>query len=73
MTERLLSTGDVARRLGVSEATVKRWADAGNITCIRTPGGHRKFREREVDAFVAARGGMGGKSHERSAATTNSQ
>jgi methanogenic corrinoid protein MtbC1 len=39
----------------VGEATVKRWADAGEIDCFRTPGGHRKFRLRDVTAFVHQR------------------
>jgi len=34
---------------------VKRWADAGEIDCFRTPGGHRKFRLRDVTAFVQKR------------------
>src|SRR6266851_2830523 len=40
----VFSTRQVAQLLGVGEATVKRWADAGEIDCFRTPGGHRKFR-----------------------------
>ena len=44
----VLSTRQVAQLLGVGEATVKRWADAGEIDCFRTPGGHRKFRLRDV-------------------------
>lgn len=48
MTDRLISTREVARVLGVSEATVKRWADAHVLTHIRTPGGHRKFRLRDI-------------------------
>jgi MerR family transcriptional regulator, light-induced transcriptional regulator len=48
----LLSTRDVAAWLGVSEATVKRWSDAGMIACIRTPGGHRKFRKIDVRRLV---------------------
>lgn len=51
----LLSTRQVAELLGVGEATVKRWADAGEIDCFRTPGGHRKFRLRDVTAFVQKR------------------
>lgn len=39
--------------LGVSEATVKRWSDAGTLRCFRTPGGHRKFRLRDVKSFLA--------------------
>ena len=59
MSDRLMSTGDVAEVLGVSEATVKRWADAGTLTCIRTPGGHRKFRLRDIAMHLASRRGPG--------------
>lgn len=55
MSDRLMSTGDVAEVLGVSEATVKRWADAKALTCIRTPGGHRKFRLRDIAMHLASR------------------
>lgn len=51
----VLSTRQVAQLLGVGEATVKRWADAGEIECFRTPGGHRKFRLRDVTVFVQTR------------------
>ena len=51
----VLSTRQVAQLLGVGEATVKRWADAGEIDCFRTPGGHRKFRLRDVTVFVQKR------------------
>src|SRR5438105_5297191 len=55
MNTDVLSTRQVATLLGVGEATVKRWADAGEIDCFRTPGGHRKFRLRDVTAFVQKR------------------
>lgn len=51
----VLSTRQVAQLLGVGEATVKRWADAGEIDCFRTPGGHRKFRLRDLTFFVHKR------------------
>ncbi len=41
--------------LGVNESTVRRWADAGQIRCFRTPGGHRRFSERELLEFVEGR------------------
>jgi MerR family transcriptional regulator, light-induced transcriptional regulator len=50
----LLSTREVAAWLGVSEATIKRWSDAGMLACIRTPGGHRKFRKSDVRRLVGA-------------------
>ena len=49
----IISTRAVAEVLGVSEATVKRWSDAGTLRCFRTAGGHRKFRLRDVKAFLA--------------------
>lgn len=34
--------------LKVNESTIKRWADSNVIKCIRTPGGHRKFRIEDI-------------------------
>ena len=46
-TERLLTPGEVAALFRVDPKTVTRWASAGRIGSIRTPGGHRRFRETE--------------------------
>ena len=46
--ERLLTPGEVARMFRVDPKTVTRWAASGRIGSIRTPGGHRRFRESEV-------------------------
>jgi len=53
MNHRLLTTGSVAEIVEISEATVKRWADSGMLPCIRTPGGHRKFRVHDVAMHLA--------------------
>ena len=45
---RLLTPGEVAALFRVDPKTVTRWAAAGRISSIRTPGGHRRFREAEV-------------------------
>lgn len=37
----------------VDPKTVTRWASAGRIGSIRTPGGHRRFRESEVRGLLA--------------------
>ncbi len=49
-----LSTSQVARRLGVSVGTVRRWSDDGHLRAYRTPGGQRRFSAEQVDAFIAS-------------------
>ena len=51
--ERLLTPGEVAALFRVDPKTVTRWASAGRIGSIRTPGGHRRFRETEVRLMLA--------------------
>lgn len=48
--DRLLTPGEVAALFRVDPKTVTRWAIAGRIASIRTPGGHRRFRESDVRA-----------------------
>ena len=50
--DRLLTPGEVAVLFRVDPKTVTRWASAGRIGSIRTPGGHRRFRESEVRALL---------------------
>jgi len=50
--ERLLTPGEVAALFRVDPKTVTRWAEAGRIHSIRTPGGHRRFLESEVRALL---------------------
>lgn len=53
MSGRLLTPGEVATLFRVDPKTVTRWATAGRIGSIRTPGGHRRFREAEVNELLA--------------------
>lgn len=46
--DKLLKPGEVAGIMRVDPKTVTRWAKAGKITYITTPGGHKRFRESEV-------------------------
>ncbi len=50
--DRLLTPGEVAEMFRVDPKTVTRWASAGRLASIRTPGGHRRFRESEVRALL---------------------
>lgn len=49
----LLTPGAVAAVLFVDPKTVTRWARAGKIDSIRTPGGHRRYRRADVYALRA--------------------
>lgn len=48
----LLTPGEVAAMFRVDPKTVTRWAKAGKLSAIRTLGGHRRFRESEVRAYL---------------------
>lgn len=50
--DRLLTPGEVATLFRVDPKTVTRWAASGRIGSIRTPGGHRRFRESEVRTLL---------------------
>ncbi|HEX8285625.1 MAG TPA: B12-binding domain-containing protein [Pyrinomonadaceae bacterium] len=51
-----LTTRQLARLWHVSEATIKRWADTGQLTSGRTVGGHRRFTVADVMRFQTERG-----------------
>lgn len=51
MVKKYLTTREVARLCRVSDATVKRWAEAGLLESERTGGGHRRFRAEEIARF----------------------
>jgi excisionase family DNA binding protein len=50
--DRLLTPAEVAVMLRVDPKTVTRWAKAGKLSSIRTPGGHRRYSESEVRGFL---------------------
>jgi len=52
--DRLLTPGEVAALFRVDPKTATRWAAAGRLTSVRTPGGHRRFRESAVRALLEA-------------------
>src|SRR2546423_15467245 len=57
--DRLLTPGEVAALFRVDPKTVTRWAAAGRISSIRTPGGHRRFPQAEGPAPLAGGGAPG--------------
>src|SRR5579863_4922361 len=51
-SEKLLTPAEVATLYRVDPKTVTRWAKAGRLTSIRTPGGHRRYSETEVRSLM---------------------
>jgi excisionase family DNA binding protein len=54
-----LTLGQAARYLGVAQSTIRKWSDQGRLAAFYTPGGHRRYRQRDLDAFVAGSAGGG--------------
>jgi putative resolvase len=48
MPEKLYSLQEACEFLGVSPSTIRRWEKAGKIRCVKTPGGHRRVPESEI-------------------------
>jgi excisionase family DNA binding protein len=51
--DRLLTSAEVADLYRVDPKTVMRWAAAGRIPSVLTPGGHRRFRASVIRALLA--------------------
>lgn len=47
-----MSLGAVSRALGITNATLRQWADRGRLPVYRTPGGHRRFLREDVEALM---------------------
>jgi excisionase family DNA binding protein len=56
MSNQLLSTGDVARRLDVSSEFIRKLAREGKLPTMRTAGGQRIFRSEDVERLAKALG-----------------
>jgi excisionase family DNA binding protein len=48
-----LTLGQAAKYLGVAQSTIRKWSDQGRLPAFYTPGGHRRYRRRDLDAFVS--------------------
>lgn len=46
-----LTVGDASRFLGVSEPSLRKWTDRGDLATFRTPGGHRRYLLDELERF----------------------
>jgi excisionase family DNA binding protein len=60
-----LTLGQAAAFLGAAQSTVRKWADRKLLPAFYTPGGHRRFRRADLEAFL-----VGGPSAAQSGQTT---
>jgi excisionase family DNA binding protein len=49
-----LTLGQAAEYLGVAQSTIRKWSDSGRLPAFYTPGGHRRFRRSDLDAFLSS-------------------
>jgi excisionase family DNA binding protein len=54
-----LTLGQAARFLGVAQSTIRKWSDQGRVPAFYTPGGHRRYRRRDLEAFLERSGPAG--------------
>lgn len=53
MAHDLLTTSAAARVLGISDETLRRWADERKIRHVRLPSGQLRFRRGDLDEALA--------------------
>src|ERR671931_1903276 len=51
-----LTLGQAAKSLGVAQSTTRRWPDGGRAPPFYPPGGHRRYRRGDLDAFLERSG-----------------
>ncbi|CAA9548426.1 MAG: hypothetical protein AVDCRST_MAG70-712 [uncultured Thermomicrobiales bacterium] len=54
-----LSITEACKLLGVDQTTLRRWSDAGKVPMFRTPGGHRRYDQAALQAFLDHAGRAG--------------
>ena len=55
-TTEWLTLGQAAKYLGVAQSTIRKWSDLGRVPAFYTPGGHRRYRRGDLDAFLERSG-----------------
>jgi excisionase family DNA binding protein len=54
-----LTLGQAAKYLGVAQSTIRKWSDQGRVPAFYTPGGHRRYKRADLDAFLERSGPSG--------------
>jgi excisionase family DNA binding protein len=53
-TKRILTTWEAGRYCNISPYTIRYWIRTGRLPAYTTPGGHRRIRRQDLDAFLLA-------------------
>lgn len=53
MNEQLIGIQEAAKILNVKPATLRRWDKTGTFKSVRTPGGHRRYRQSDIEKFMS--------------------
>src|SRR6202007_1548440 len=59
LMQKLLAPREAANILGISYPTLKQWIYHGKITTAKTPGGHHRVPESEIDRLIPKKLGRG--------------
>jgi excisionase family DNA binding protein len=51
-----LTLGQAAKFLGVAQSTIRKWSDVGRVPAFYTPGGHRRYKRHDLEAFLERSG-----------------
>src|ERR687893_253255 len=51
-----LTLGQAAKYLGVAQSTIRKWSDLGRVPAFYTPGGHRRYKRVDLEAFLERSG-----------------
>lgn len=50
--ECLLNLNDASQYLNVHKETLRRWDREGKLKPLKTPGGHRRYKLTDLEAFI---------------------
>jgi len=70
LEDKLYSSTEVAKILGVSRRTLYRYLDSGTLPSMQLPSGRHRFTKEQVEAFLKTSGGV---SDESTTQTVNVQ
>jgi molybdopterin-binding protein len=59
IVQNLLTPRETAKILGISYPTLKQWIYHGKIKSVKTPGGHHRVPESEIDRLIPKKLGRG--------------